>query len=425
MSIDASVISYIVKYDDLLGVQQHGITQDHFVDEWKTVFRYLLRARREHDAVPSADTLQARFPDIDLPRVRRNELPQFISDIRRRSRFIKLLSAINDTANDMKSMDDVDDAVSSLMGKLNTISYSEGQTSHLVDLFSSEATKAMKAEIKRRGTAQFAGLPSGLDKFDSICGGLHKQRMITVIARSGVGKSWLDLLFVAKGVMGGATVMLYPLEMTLFETATRLYTIFTQQMFGPTRALKNLDLVQGKISMAKVARFTSLLEDKYGGQLFVADVASLADPYTNERIEAEVEAHRPDMFWVDYITLLKNTGREEGHELVSKLSKGIKTTAMRRNVIGGASAQVNREAIRTGAASGKSVFLPRLEHIAYGDAIGQDSDQVFSLNKRGKDLYYSLVKNRHGPEIGTTRVQFDVNVGVIREYANQDEDDDD
>ena len=415
MSTDAALISYIVRNDKLLDIQRYGITTEHFVDQYRTIFNYLLRTRREHDAVPSPATLKTRFPDIDLPKVRESELPVLLNDIRKRHKYISILELLNAAATGDYNQDNVDEMIQTLQSGINALSYAGNQRSHMVDLFSPEASKVIKKELKRRKSAEFFGTPTGLEKFDNICGGLHRQRMITIIARSGIGKSWLDLMFAVNAVMHGAKVVLYPLEMTLFETATRLYSLMTCGLFGPQKALKNLDLTQGKVSMSKVARMTSILEDRFKGQLYVADVASLADPYTNERIEAEVEYLKPDMFWVDYITLLKNTGREEGHELIRKLSDGIKNTAMRQNVIGGASAQVNREAIKSGER------IPRLEHIAYGDAIGQNSDQVFSLNGRGKWLWYALVKNRHGPEIGPTKMAFQPNVGYIKEHREQDD----
>lgn len=61
------------------------------------------------------------------------------------------------------------------------------------------------------------------------------------------------------------------------------------------------------------------------------------------------------------------------------------------------------------------MFLPRLEHIAYGDSIGQDADMVFSINRKKDGLYYALVKNRGGPEISRTKVNFSINVGIIEE----------
>ena len=182
--------------------------------------------------------------------------------------------------------------------------------------------------------------------------------------------------------------------------------------------LKNYDLSTGNINMRRVVRLLNMLEDRFAGQLHVADVASLSDPYTNERIEAEVDMYKPDMFWVDYLTLMKPPPRNRNGDSdwsdVRHLSNGIKNTAMRRRVIGGCSAQVNREAIRV-----RGVLLPRLEHIAYGDSIGQDADQVFSLNRKERILYYALVKNRGGPEIGKTKMRFDVNVGILEEHPDQ------
>jgi hypothetical protein len=225
-------------------------------------------------------------------------------------------------------------------------------------------------------------------------------------------------MMVARAVMDGAKVILYPLEMTLTETAFRLYTLFTQQMFGADQVLKNYDLTTGKVSTRKLVRFLNALEDKFSGQLMVADMANLSDPYTNERIEAEVDMHKPDMFWVDYLTLLKPPGTSRGVDdwgAVRQLSNGIKNTAMRRDCVGGCSAQVNRAAMHA------DVFLPRLEHISYGDSIGQDSDLVFSINRKGKHLFYALVKNRGGPEIGRTRIRFNVNEGILEEAPAEEQ----
>lgn len=235
--------------------------------------------------------------------------------------------------------------------------------------------------------------------------------------------SWLDLLFVARGVIHGAKVILYPLEMTLEETALRLYTLMSCRMMGPSKALKNLDLANGRISTKKIKKFLDLMQDKYEGQLLVADIGTMSDPYTVERIEAEVEIYKPDLFWVDYITLMKapGVGRDGGedHTTVKALSNGIKQISVRHGVVGGASAQVNRDAIKGRA------FLPRIEHIAYGDAIGQDSDHVLSINRKDSHLYYAMVKNRHGPEVRRTRVKFFVDEGIIEETKDQDDDDDD
>lgn len=420
--IDASIISYAVRHEGLVELQQAGVSADDFLDEFRTVWRYLLRMKRDHDAIPSEDTLLSRFPDIDLPRVRRTELSMLLQNLRQRKKFIDFMGVLNEAAASGVDYENVEEVIQQVQGKLNTLSFQSSGSAHLVDLFSKENAVAMAEEVQRRRAGQISGIPTGLKRFDMANGGLHPQKMCVVIGRTGIGKSWLDLLMVAQAVMAGKKVTLYPLEMTLFETAARLYSIFSQEMFGGSRVLKNLDLVHGKVSKAKVVRMLGLLEDKFAGQLYVADVSSLQDQYTIERIEAETETHRPDMFWVDYITLLKPPpgGKNDSeHGKVRQLSNGIAGIAKRRNCVGGCSAQVNREALKTRA------FLPRLEHIAYGDSIGQDADLVFSLNRRNDYLYYSLVKNRGGMEIGKTRMSFQPNLGVLRETEDQDDEDED
>lgn len=420
MSLDEQAISYVVRNNALSELQRAGITEDDFVDEFRTVWRYLLRTKRERGTVPSRTTIKHRYPDISLPRVESRDVPIILHDLRQRRKYSRLLTVLMDTAQNTDSFEEVDEAIQSLQSALNSLSVVGRNNNHLVDLMSPEVSKRIRRELRKRQRAENVGFPTGLPQFDNIAGGLQKQKMVVIIGRTGNYKSWLNLLFTASSVINGARAILYPLEMNLFDTAARLYTIFSSEMFGADRAIKNFDLTTGNVNMRKVARFLAVLEDKFKGQLYVADMASLADPYTNERIEAEVEMHKPDIFWVDYLTLLKPPGgrQSEDWQAVRHLSNGIKSTAMRLDVVGGCSAQVSREAIRVNS------FLPRLEHIAYADAIGQDADQVFSIKKNSKGLWYALVKNRGGPEIGKTLIEVDLNRGRFREKQRKEDDDD-
>jgi replicative DNA helicase len=420
--IDEAVLAWAIKYNDIYELQQAGVSVDNFVDEYRTVWKYLMRMKRDHDALPSRDTVLNRFPDINLPRVRRAELPMLLDTLRKRTKFVKFMHALNDTAGSGVDFENVDEKIQILQGQLNTLAFQSADQAHLVNLFSRETTERIRQEYKKRRSGLQPGIKTGLHRFDRENMGLQRQKMVVIMARTGIGKSWLDLLFMANAVMGGENVILYPLEMTLQETAFRLYTLFTQSMFGPTKVLKNLELTRGNIGTKKLVRVLHALEDTLPGTLHVADIGSLSDPYTVERIEAEVDVHRPGMFWVDYITLLKpppGTQREREDIQIRQLSNGIAGIAKRRNTVGGCSAQVNREALKVKA------FLPRVEHIAYGDAIGQDADQIFSLNRKGEYMYYALVKNRGGVEIPKMRVKFHPNEGIMHEDDEQGEEDDD
>lgn len=423
MSIDASIVTYAVKNPKAFNeLRRAGITYEHFVDEESAIWKWLTKMKREHGGLPSIDVVRARFPDLEVHRVRDRDFPMLVSDLQQRKKYMDLIDLISDATTEAIGPEKVDEVIAQLQGGINQLSLRNGKVA-IVDLFDSETNKRMIKDIKRRKQGLQSGIPTGLQRFDSITGGLQKTRMATIIGRPTIGKSWLNLLFVASAVMYGSKVILYPLEMSLEDTAMRLYSIFSCRMFGAKSAIKNLDLANGRVNTKKVKLFLDTLKEEYSGQLFVADIGSMSSAYTVERVESEVEIYKPDLFWIDYITLMKAPGvgrdGQEDHTTIKALSNGVKQIAVRHNCVGGMSAQVNREAIRG------NNFIPRLENIAYGDAIGQDSDHVVATNRKDDHLYYALVKNRHGPQTGKIRVRFAVNSGDIEETENQPGEDED
>lgn len=424
MSVDESLLSYVIQNPKAFNeVLRTGITEDYFVDEYEKVWAWLARMKNKHGKIPSRTVVETRYPDLEFARVRQRDIPILVHDLRQRKKYMDFLTMLDEASRDAESPEDIDEALAALQGGLNSLSARNGMSS-IVDLFGDETTKRMTKDLKRRKKQQIRGIPTGLKRFDGITGGLQKGRLVTIIGRPGLGKSWLDLLFVASAVQSGAKVILYPLEMSLEDTALRLYTIFSCKFFGQKKAIRNLDLANGRISMSKIVKLMGLLQDKYEGQLLVADIGSMSDPYTMDRVGAEGDLYKPDMQWIDYLTLMKapGIGRDGGedHTTVKALSNGAKQVAVRGKRVVGISAQVNRNSI-----SGHAL-LPRLENIAYGDSIGQDADHVLSINRKkdSPDLYYGLIKNRHGPETGKIRVRFFVDRGLIEEHEKQEEDED-
>lgn len=419
MSLDGALIAQIVRNPSTFTeLQAAGITQEDFVDEWQKVWRYINRMKRERDIIPSGDQLAHRFEWIELPKTRKRDLPIQLTDLKRRTEHNQLVHILRDAADMLGDPDDIDEAKAFLLSRVNGLSVRNGKSA-IRDLFGEDVRREMLTELRRRKSTETVGIPTGLHKFDSICGGMVKGRFITTLARTGVGKTFINLLFVREAVISGSTVMLFPLEMTLFETATRLYTLFSNRV-NSGKVLKNMDLQSGQISIKKVVRFLNMLEDHYAGQLYVADVGSIMDPMTVDRIRSEFELHKQvDIGWIDYIQLMRSTANRDarGDERIKELSNGCKGMAQNFDIVMGCSAQANREATRGG------FLLPTADHVGLGDSIGQDSDQIVSLARKGKCLFYGVTKNRHGPQIGKTRLKFFPNEGLITEADMENQDD--
>lgn len=417
-NLDAAIISIVSAYPkSFREVQRSGITEEDFLPDYAKVWRFIKRSKKDYGKIPSKEVIRTRFEEIDLIRARERDLSHLVASIKQRRKWLDSLTAIDEFVREASGPDYLDEALSSLQAGLNDLALRAGKDESLASVFSPEIRRRMINDIRNRKKGLSRGIPTGLKRFDSISGGLHNGRMIVNMARPGIGKSWLNNMFICQSVIYGAKSILYPLEMTLEETLLRLYTVFSALLMGQQNVFRNLDLASGKVNIRKLVQFMHMLEDKFEGQLHVADISALGDPYTTERIDADIDLHRPHIFWVDYLTLMKQNKNKNDNtsDAIQRLAHGIKTTAGRYQCVGGCSAQVNRDGVKDG------IFLPRLEHIAYGDAIGQDADQVFSMNRKGKYLYYSLVKNRHGPEIGATKLKFFPNDGIIEEAPEDEE----
>jgi len=338
MSLDAQIISLVVrKPERLVLLQQQGVTADDLQPPYDRLWGYILRMKRDHGSVPSRAMIEARYDSVHWPRVLERDIPLIVHHLKERTRFNKFLNLLGESARNCAEPEDMEDTLQMLMGELNQLQMSNGQPS-LVNIASPEYRAHIVSEITHRRMGRAQGLPTGLPTLDAVTGGLQRQRMVVVIGRTGTGKSWVDLLFVAEAIRSGAKVILYPLEMSLDETAMRLYTIFSQRLFGGSRVLRNLELTKGHVSKRKFLQLLDVLENQFNGQLLISDVGRLNTPYTVERIEAEVEIHQPDMFWVDYLTLLKAPnpgGGADDYNTVRALSSGIKGIATRHNCFAG------------------------------------------------------------------------------------------
>lgn len=418
MSAEASIISLVLnKPERLMGILEAGITIDSFSDDYKPLWNYMMRMKKRHNEIPSKALMSARFPEVVWPAVRERDIPILVHQLKERRRMNEFLSMMLDASRTLSDPDDLPEVMSMLQGGINQLQMQNGHDAHLVDILGSGFHERIIGEVQRRRKLVDQGIKTGLPTFDHLTGGLQTKHLAVVIARTGSGKSWCSLMMVAEAIRQGKKVLFYPLEMSVEETAFRLYTVFSQRLYNGSKTLRNLDLSQGRINKQRFLHLLSVLDDQFGGRLFVADVGALSEAYTLERIEAEVEVHQPDMFWVDYLTLMKSPEkRAEIWQTVGLLSKGIKGIAQRHNTVAGCNAQVSREHLKSRS------LCPRLEHISFGDAIGHDANEVFSLHQQGDKLWYALVKNTFGPEIEKVACRFLVNQGIIEEQHEQPND---
>lgn len=202
-------------------------------------------------------------------------------------------------------------------------------------------------------------IETGYATFDTLSKGLKKGEVLTVAARTGVGKTnWV----------------ITPIR-TFCETGKKVLLFSTEMSFDQIWS-----------------RYTATLTDSNSFQqhgLFICD------EFTPdiERIEEAIKNVCPDLFIFDHIS---HIGTD--YHIISKFMSEIKRLCRLFNIPAIVTAQLNRNADYV--ESGNRVE-PRLSMIQGSDQIGQMSAQVLLLNEKRiadgvTEIEGIIVKNRHG-----------------------------
>lgn len=214
-------------------------------------------------------------------------------------------------------------------------------------------------EFARRSIPSLDTLKTGYIRFDTLSKGLKKGEVLTVAARTGVGKTNWIITPIREFCEQGKRVLLFSTEMSF------------DQIWG--RYIATL----GKSDDFKSHQFHICDE-------FTPDI---------ERIEEAIKNVQPDLFIFDHIS---HIGTD--YHIISRFMSEIKRLCRLFNIPAIVTAQLNRNAdyVESGAR-----IEPRLSMIQGSDQIGQMSAQVLLLNEKRivegvTEIEGLIVKNRHG-----------------------------
>ena len=267
------------------------------------------------------------------------------------------------------------------------------------------------------------GISSGLLYVDKYIGNFQKKRLITVFARSGVGKSTFSVQIAGNMALNGAKVFYGSSEMS------------TEQIFNKMAAshlsIPTKSITDNVISDRDKDRICTYMSKLLGSNFYVSTETDL-DKFIHE-IKVYKLQHSLDIVFVDYINkYIDYEDRDLMTNKLGKISGKLKQLALEEDICVVLVAQANRSIDRkTGDTAVDKISASDIQDSA---RIEQDSDQIIGLyrdiklddkvhrdllSKRGKINYSSMdadknpecmnaiiMKNRHG-ERGTCALKWE------------------
>lgn len=257
-----------------------------------------------------------------------------------------------------------------------------------VEEFKNETTKILETGGK------IAAITSAYPTIDYYTQGWAPTHLITIGARTGIGKSVFAINNAIAAMAQGKTVLFFSLEMTRREVISRMVASIAL------------------IPIQKIEKAAPLTEDEIERQNHALELIASSNlvidtnPYVTieylkrTSIKQSQSEEGLDFIIIDYLQLIANDGRGSRQEAVSEVSRSVKILAKELNVPVMVLVQLNRE--NRNNEDGDNT--PKLHDIRESGAIAQDSNVVILIHRDMEEdaeiiepkALFILAKNRQG-----------------------------
>ena len=320
----------------------------------------------------------------------------------------------------------------------------QGQTEQGFQSFLTAVTDAVKvanAAYQREGG--LAGVSTGLIDLDKKLGGLHRSDLLILAGRPSMGKTSLatNIAFnIARaykkgittsgeeGAVDGGVVGFFSLEMSAEQLASR---ILSEVAEIPSNQIR-----RGDFTESEFRRIVDAAKELEAAPLFIDDTPALPISQLAARARRLKRTHGLDALFVDYLQLVRGTGRSENRvNEISEITMGLKAIAKELDIPVVALSQLSRQV------ENREDKRPQLSDLRESGSIEQDADVVMfvfreeyykerekpgdhELDKMGQwqeemerlhgKAEVVIGKQRHGP-IGTVELSFE---GQFTRFGN-------
>jgi replicative DNA helicase len=383
MNTEQALINKVISTGQLEEAISRGVRADLFADEEaRDMFEYLTEHARTYKSPPSSTAVQN---DREGWTIEHSQEPldylidKFIILCKRRLSQEALIELAKLT-EDPKEGPHLDLHFLEISRRLATL-----VPSTKVARFSDMDKRVSEYEEKVK-EGKTIGVPFGFPTLDHWTGGIQSHELVTVAGFSGLGKSTMLMALAFNAWSQGRTPLYISLEM---EAGAILRKFDAMAATLDYAKIKQLQLPDDQIQNWR------LTAENISDNTHDIPVIDSIRGCTPDHIFAETVRHKPDIVFIDYLSLMRSS-RASRHasmwQSLTEITQDLKQNARTLGIPIVAAAQTNRSSGKDGA---------ELDNIGYAMSVVQDSDIMIGLFaddeiKERREMEIRLNKNRDG-----------------------------
>ena len=390
--IQLQVLNKLLQTKDPSFLLLNNLTDDFF-SEYTDEFKYIKGHLDSYGNIPDIETFLTKFPDFDVIEVSESYdylIDELYNDKNRRE-LAKTFNHIRELLNE----DKVSDAMQVYVSSKDHIA----SATHLNAVDILKDTGRYDFYVDKCEDYKKYYLTTGFKELDEILGGWDRnEELATIVARPGIGKSWVLLKCAIAAAQSGLTVGIYSGEMSENKVGYRADTLLSH--------IANGKLIHGDISIQKEYKeYLSGIKEKIPGALKVLTPAMIDGPAGITALRAFIEKEHLDVLYIDQHSLLEDDRKAKNPiEKAANISKDLKNLQVLKKIPIIAVSQQNRSSTEDGVSTA---------NVAQSDRIAQDSTIVLFLEQKDSVLTMTLVKSRDSVNGKKLNYAIDFNRGIF------------
>ena len=396
------MLNYILQTGDTSLLMVNSI-DDSFFSDYPDEYNFIRNHLSQYGQVPDRLTFANQFEDFDWIEV--NENPNYLIDELYRDRNKRTLAKVFNGVRDRINSGDVEGA----MALFTSSSQDLVASTHIdsVDIIRDQTR--YDAYLERTQDFNKFYVKTGFSELDELIGGWDRlEEYATIVARPGVGKSWVLLRCAMSAAEQGLRAGLYSGEMSETKVGYRFDTLAGH--------ISNSGIIHGNSElMNSYKAFLDSMESRFTGTLKVITPKMIKHAATVTDLEAFIEKEKLDILFIDQHSLMEDQRKaKDPVTRAANISKDLKNLQVLKRIPIITVSQQNRNMV-----DDDSVI--DVSHIAQADRIGQDSTVVVFLEQKNHVLTMHLAKSRDTGAGVKLKYAIDLDKGIFQFIPNEDD----
>lgn len=319
MDYERAFISKVIATGDIAPALNENLSIELFEGKYSAMWSWIVDHFRDFGSPPGIEALQKNFPKFEL--IETTETTAYYAE-ELRKRFV-----YNECKDSMKKafeiLRDKGDPFDSVQILNNLVLKVENVGRHTKDLDWASTGEERLADYRRiKEHGHMTGIPWVFPTFNELTFGMHGGDLILMAAKTGVGKTWAEVLGAHNDWTNGYKPLLFTNEMAAKKIARRLDAVHSNLPYE--------DLRGGRLDTVAEMRW---LEDlkvlKESPPLPIVDGSGMS----LTTVRAKIEQHSPDSVWIDGMYLMEDEkGARSQWERLINITRGLKILAGRKNI---------------------------------------------------------------------------------------------